>query len=160
MIEIKHLHKKYEKFEAVKDVTLTVQKGSIYGLLGSNGAGKTTLLKIISGIYKQNTGSVYINNQPIYENNELKQRLIFIADHLYFFPNTTIKQAAQFYSHMYEHWNEERFQQLRHVFNIDIKKKVHQLSKGMQRQVSFWLSLSTMPNILILDEPFDAWTPS
>ncbi|WP_062046483.1 ABC transporter ATP-binding protein [Bacillus sp. JCM 19034] len=155
MIEVNHIFKKYEKFEALKDVSLNVRKGSIYGLLGANGAGKTTLLKIISGIYKQNAGTVHINQNPIFENSSLKQRVLFIADHLYFFPNTTIKQAAHFYKHMYEHWNEDRFKELSKVFNISPQKKIQQLSKGMQRQVAFWLSLSTMPDFLILDEPFD-----
>ncbi|MBU8909262.1 ATP-binding cassette domain-containing protein, partial [Desertibacillus haloalkaliphilus] len=127
----------------------------IYGLLGSNGAGKTTLLKMIAGIYKQDSGEILISGEPIFENVQWKQRIIFLADSLFFFPNSTIKQAAQFYKSMYVNWNEERFQSLKDVFNIDVNKKVHRLSKGMQRQVSFWLTLSTMPDILILDEPFD-----
>lgn len=155
MIHVHDLYKQFEKFEAVKGIELHIKKGSIYGLLGSNGAGKTSLLKTIAGIYKPNAGQVLIEDKAIFENIEMKQRLIFLADQLYFFPNTTIKQAARFYSDMYTNWNEERFSKLQEVFKIDITKKIHRLSKGMQRQVAFWLALSTMPDILILDEPFD-----
>jgi ABC-2 type transport system ATP-binding protein len=155
MIEVKNIKKGFDELEAVQGINLHIKKGSIYGLLGSNGAGKTTLLKMIAGIYKQDSGEILISGEPIFENIQWKQRIIFLADSLFFFPNSTIKQAAQFYKSMYVNWNEERFQSLKDVFNIDINKKVHRLSKGMQRQVSFWLTLSTMPDILILDEPFD-----
>ncbi|MBP3951089.1 ABC transporter ATP-binding protein [Bacillus suaedae] len=155
MIHVHDLYKQFENFEAVKGIELHIKKGSIYGLLGSNGAGKTSLLKTIAGIYKPNAGQVLIEDKAIFENIEMKQRVIFLADQLYFFPNTTIKQAARFHSDIYTNWNNERFSRLQEIFNIDINKKVHRLSKGMQRQVAFWLALSTMPDILILDEPFD-----
>ncbi|MFV8827806.1 ABC transporter ATP-binding protein [Alkalihalobacterium sp. APHAB7] len=155
MIEVKKLCKEFEGTEAVKNLNLRISKGSIYGLLGSNGAGKTTLMKMIAGIYKQDSGEVLINGEPIFENVDRKQSVIFLADSLFFFPNTTIKQAADFYKSMYVNWNEERFQRLQEVFPIDVDKKIHRLSKGMQRQVAFWLVLSTMPEVLILDEPLD-----
>lgn len=155
MIEVKNLHKEFEGTEAVKNLNLRISKGSIYGLLGSNGAGKTTLMKMIAGIYKQDSGDVLINGEPIFENVDRKQSVIFLADALFFFPNTTIKQAADFYKSIYVNWNEERFQRLQEVFPIDVNKKIHRLSKGMQRQVAFWLVLSTMPEVLILDEPLD-----
>ncbi|WP_216827596.1 ABC transporter ATP-binding protein [Alkalihalobacterium elongatum] len=155
MIEVKNLRKEFEGTEAVKNLSLRISKGSIYGLLGSNGAGKTTLMKMIAGIYKQDSGDVLIDGEPIFENVSKKQSVIFLADALFFFPNTTIKQAADFYKSMYVNWNEERFQRLREVFPIDVNKKIHRLSKGMQRQVAFWLVLSTMPKVLILDEPLD-----
>ncbi|UNL86655.1 ABC transporter ATP-binding protein [Priestia koreensis] len=155
MIKATNLRKEFEDIEAVKNVTLHVKKGSIYGLLGSNGAGKTTLLKMLCGIYKQDSGTISVMDQSVFENVEVKQKLIFIPDALYFFPQSTIKQMGQFYRSVYADWNEERFQKLRSVFNIDLNKKVHRLSKGMQRQVAFWLTLSAMPDILVLDEPLD-----
>ncbi|OEH86444.1 ABC transporter [Desulfuribacillus stibiiarsenatis] len=155
MIEVVSIKKKFDSMEAVKDVSLHIDKGSIYGLLGSNGAGKTTLLKIIAGIYKQDSGEVLIGGEPIFENVEKKQRTIFLADLLYFFPNATIKQMADFYRSIYTSWNDERFQKLKEAFPIDLNKKIERMSKGMQRQVAFWLTLSAMPDVLILDEPLD-----
>ncbi|YCA42097.1 ABC transporter ATP-binding protein [Bacillus sp. JZ8] len=155
MIKFENVKKEFESVEAVQGVSGTIEKGSIYGLLGSNGAGKTTLMKILAGIYKEDSGSVTVDNQPVFENVELKQKLIFIPDVLYFFPQTTIRQAANFYRDTYTAWNEERFQKLYHVFNISPKKKIQRLSKGMQRQVAFWLTFSAMPDILLMDEPLD-----
>ncbi|TYR80691.1 ABC transporter ATP-binding protein [Priestia megaterium] len=161
MIEITGLCKEFEgeDMEALKQVTLHVKKGSIYGLLGSNGAGKTTLLKTIAGIYKQDQGQVLIDEQPVFENTELKKRIIFLPDALYFFPQSTIKQLANFYRSVYPTWDEERFQKLHEAFPIELHKKVHRMSKGMQRQVAFWLALSAMPDVLILDEPLDGLDP-
>lgn len=155
MIQINHVSKRFGELEAIKDVTFSVTKGSIYGLLGSNGAGKTTLMKMIAGIYKQDKGTITIDGEPIFENIKQKERIIFLPDALYFFPHTTIRQMADFYRHIYPKWSEERFRNMQELFPIDVNKKIHRMSKGMQRQVAFWLAFSTMPDVLILDEPLD-----
>ncbi|MBD8134281.1 ABC transporter ATP-binding protein [Bacillus sp. CFBP 13597] len=159
MIEIKQVSKLYEGKEAIKNVTLVIPKGSIFGLLGSNGAGKTTLLKMLSGNLIQDAGEVLIDGSYVFENREVKNRCFFLPDTPYFLANYTITQMAGFYSHIYSEWNHERFYQLQEVFPIPFQNKIHKLSKGMQRQVAFWLALSTMPEVLILDEPFDGLDP-
>ncbi|SHJ42688.1 ABC transporter ATP-binding protein [Tepidibacter formicigenes] len=159
MIEVKNISKSFEDAHALKNVNLTVNKGSIYGLVGSNGAGKTTLLKLLAGLYKQDRGEIFINNEPIFENINIKSEMVFMPDALYFFPQYTIKEMANFYKSIYSNWNSERFEKLKNVFNIDVKKRINSLSKGMQRQVAFWIALSTMPNIMILDEPVDGLDP-
>ncbi|MDR5658438.1 ABC transporter ATP-binding protein [Serpentinicella sp. ANB-PHB4] len=155
MISVRNLTKKYEGFEAIDSVDLSVKKGSIYGLLGSNGAGKTTLLKTLVGLYKPNTGEVLIDEQPVFENIALKERVIFISDRLYFFSSYTIEDMAKFYKSIYPKWNEQRYRNLKQVFKIDFNRKINRLSKGMMRQVAIWLALSAMPEVLILDEPLD-----
>ncbi|UOQ91633.1 ABC transporter ATP-binding protein [Halobacillus shinanisalinarum] len=155
MIEVKNIIKSFEKEMVVNDVSFHVEKGSIYGLLGSNGAGKTTIMRLISGILKQGAGSIHVFGEEIFENVSVKNRLVFIPDSPYFFPQYTVKQLSRYYREMYSNWNEERYQKLKTVFNLDENKRLHQFSKGMQRQATFWLSLSTMPDVLILDEPFD-----
>ncbi|WP_070121001.1 ABC transporter ATP-binding protein [Bacillus marinisedimentorum] len=159
MIDLKNVTKTFEEEEAVGELNLSVKKGSIYGLLGSNGAGKTTLLKLIAGIYKQESGSITIGGKPVYENSALKERMVFIPDALYFLPQSNVAQMADFYRHFYPNWNEDRFNRLKHVFNIEPDRKIHRLSKGMQRQVAFWLAFSCMPDVLILDEPIDGLDP-
>ncbi len=159
MIHLNRVKKGFKDIEAVEDVTLHVKKGSIYGLLGSNGAGKTTLLRMIAGILKQDTGEISINGNHVYENLEMKNRLFFIPDHPHFFSQYTVKQMAKFYQHTYQNWNQERFTRLGDVFKIDVNKKIQSFSKGMQRQVAFWLAMSTMPDVLILDEPIDGLDP-
>ncbi|MEI5908316.1 ABC transporter ATP-binding protein [Bacillus spongiae] len=159
MIQLNHVSKSFNNEEAVKKITLSVNKGSIYGLLGSNGAGKTTLLKMMAGIYRPNEGEVIIEEQRIYENTTLKEKVIFIPDTLYFLPHASVEQMASYYRRIYPNWNEERYLHLQQIFGIERKQKIHSLSKGMQRQVAFWLSLSSMPLVLLLDEPIDGLDP-
>lgn len=159
MLQVKRINKKFDKEHGVKSLSLSVKKGSIYGLLGSNGAGKTTLLKMIAGIYRSTGGEILINDTAAYENPEIREQVFFIPDALYFYPQATIKQMAEHYKHFYKKWNQERFEELHKVFNIDLNRKVQRLSKGMKRQVAFWLALSTMPEFLILDEPIDGLDP-
>ncbi|KAB8138880.1 ABC transporter ATP-binding protein [Gracilibacillus oryzae] len=159
MIQVQNVNKKFEKDIVLKDISLKVDKGSIYGLLGSNGAGKTTLLKTISGIVKQNSGTVEIERKPVFENIPLKERIIFLPDTLFFFSQYTANQMAKFYQNMYPNWNQNRFVQMQNLLDLDPNKKIHRFSKGMQRQVAFWLALCAMPDYLILDEPFDGLDP-
>ncbi|ENH97165.1 ABC transporter ATP-binding protein [Gracilibacillus halophilus YIM-C55.5] len=159
MIQIQDVHKKFEKDVVLQDISLQIRSGSIYGLLGSNGAGKTTLLKIMSGIIRQNSGHVQIEENDVYENIDLKERMIFIPDVPFFFSHYTVKQMANFYQDIYPNWNQERFEQMRQLLDLEVDRKIHRFSKGMQRQVAFWLALCAMPDYLILDEPFDGLDP-
>jgi ABC-2 type transport system ATP-binding protein len=159
MIEVEQVSKHFEQIEALHDVTMQVRKGSIYGLVGSNGAGKTTLLKILAGLYRQDSGAVRVDAEPIYENNEVKARLVFISDNLYWFLNFTVEDMANFYRSIYSRWDQERYSKLGAAFEIDPRCRLKTLSKGMQRQVAFWLGLSLTPDILILDEPLDGLDP-
>ncbi|CQR47878.1 ABC transporter ATP-binding protein YtrB [Paraliobacillus sp. PM-2] len=155
MIKLTQISKQFEKEKVLDHISFAVEKGSIYGLLGSNGAGKTTLLKIIAGILKQDQGEIGINKQPVYENPNVKQKVMFIPDLPFSFPQYTVKQMAEFYANIYDTWNQERFHKLHTLLGLDLNRKVARFSKGMQRQVAFWLALCTMPDVLILDEPFD-----
>ena len=159
MIEIERVSKRFQETEALKEVSLSVRRGSIYGLVGSNGAGKTTLLKILAGIYKPDSGALTIDSQPVFENFPIKARTVFIPDAPYHFPNFTIRDMAHFHARLYPRWNQARFEKLGEVFNMETKRRIRTLSKGMQRQVSFWLNLSSAPDVLILDEPLDGLDP-
>ncbi|MGJ9384488.1 ABC transporter ATP-binding protein [Salipaludibacillus sp. CF4.18] len=159
MIKAEAVNKKFEDLQAVRDLTLHVKKGSIYGLLGSNGAGKSTFLKIISGVYKPDNGKLTIEDQPIYEQPDTKQTVLFISDQPYFFNLATLKDMADFYAGVYERWNMKRYEQLTKHFRMDPKKRLNRMSKGMQRQAAFILTLATMPDVLVLDEPFDGLDP-
>lgn len=159
MIELNHVGKVFSGKRVVQNMNLRVRKGSICGLLGSNGAGKSTLLKMLAGIITQDEGEIKVNQMPVYENIEVKNQCFYVADTPYFIPHYSIKQMAQFYQGMYANWDEMRFAQLHEVFPFALNQKIHKLSKGMQRQIAFWLALSTKPEVLILDEPFDGLDP-
>jgi len=159
MIHVDNLCKTFDGFRALCGVSLHVKKGSVYGLLGPNGAGKTTLIKHLAGIYMQDSGSFTIDGQKVFENSDIKKRIIYIGDDLYFFPSYSIKDMAKFYKDIYPTWDDERFENLKEVFKIDTSRKVRRLSKGMQKQVAFWLGMCTHPQVLILDEPVDGLDP-
>lgn len=159
MIKMDRVCKSFDGLIAIKDIHLSIQKGSIYGLIGSNGAGKTTLIKLLAGIYLQDQGSVTIDEKPIFENAGLKGRVFFIPDQPYFLPHYTAKQMASFYQSIYPAWSQERFIRLAQSFQLDVNKKLHSFSKGWQRQAAFILALSAKPEFLILDEPMDGMDP-
>ncbi|MCT4617850.1 MAG: ABC transporter ATP-binding protein [Marinisporobacter sp.] len=159
MIEVKSLTKSFQKHKALEDVDLTVNKGSIYGLIGANGSGKTTLIKHLVGIYKQDNGEILINGEKVFENNAVKRTIGYIPDDFYHFPMYSIKNMASFYKKMYPSWNKERYLSLLHAFELDENKRISKLSKGMQKQVAFILTLSIMPEVMILDEPIDGLDP-
>ncbi len=159
MIEVRNLTKNFNGFKVLKDVNLKVNRGSIYGLVGANGAGKTTLIKHMMGIYMQNSGEVLINGERVYENNSIKEKIGYIPDDLYFFPMYSIKDMARFYKRIYPRWNKERYREMINEFQLDENRRMSRLSKGMQKQAAFILTLSTMPDIMILDEPIDGLDP-
>ena len=159
MIEMKHISKRFDRYQALENVNLSIQKGSIYGLIGSNGAGKTTLIKLLAGIYRQDKGDILIDGTPVYENVGLKQKIFYIPDQPFVFSQYTTRQMARFYKSCYPSWNEERFEKLAGLFEVNLQKKIQTFSKGWQRQISFILALSANPEILILDEPMDGLDP-
>lgn len=159
MIKVANISKYFADLEALKEVTLSVNKGSIYGFVGANGAGKTTLLKLLAGIYREDSGSITIDSLPVFENPGVKAKTLFIPDHLYYFGNYTIQDMANYYSRLYPAWNQERFRHLQELFDINVNQRIKTLSKGMRRQVAFWLGFAMMPEVMILDEPLDGLDP-
>lgn len=159
MIEITGLTKHFGPFTALDDLNLHVQNASVYGLVGPNGAGKTTLIKHLTGVFRQDSGTVLIKGEPVFENTQIKSSMVYIPDDLYFFSQYSIRDAAKLYASVYPNWNSERYEALKQVFPLDETKSIARLSKGMQRQAAFWLGISTMPQIMILDEPVDGLDP-
>lgn len=159
LITVKNVVKKFDKFTALNHFNMNVSEGSIYGLVGPNGSGKTTTIKHLIGMYKQDEGEILVNDEKVYDNEKIKSKIAYISDDLYFFHGYSIKDMAKFYSKIYKDFSFEKFNDLQKVFNIDVKRKVNKLSKGMKKQVAFWLTISCNPEIMILDEPIDGLDP-
>ena len=159
MIEIKDAVKRFGSFAALDGVTLTVPQGSVYGLVGPNGAGKSTLIRCLTGIYQADAGTISIDGGNVWENEGLKARTAAIPDDWYYFPQATIRDMCRFRRGFYPGFSMERYEKLKEVFEIDEKRALRRLSKGMQKQAAFWLMLSCMPDYLILDEPVDGLDP-
>ena len=159
MIQVKNVVKRFEGFRALDGLTMTVPKGAVYGLVGPNGAGKSTIIRHLAGIYRQDSGEVLVDGQPVYENNEVKRRMAVIGDDWYYFPQAGIREMAKFYAGMYPQFSWERYEKLKAVFPLDEKLMLRRMSKGMQKQAAFWLTVCCMPEYLILDEPVDGLDP-
>lgn len=159
MIETKKLVKTFDGFKALNELDINVPKGSVYGLVGPNGAGKSTVIRHLAGIYRQDSGHVLIDGQPVYENNAIKSRIAYIPDEIFYYPQASIEDMMRFYKSIYPKFSKERFEKLRASFELDSKRPMRKLSKGMQKQAAFWLALSLCPDIVILDEPVDGLDP-
>lgn len=159
MIQVKELYKSFDSFKALSGLNITVPRGAVYGLVGPNGAGKSTLIRHLAGSYRQDSGEVLIDGQPVFENPAVKQRVAYIPDDVFYFAQSNVRELARFYQGMYPNFDRERFERLREVFGLDDKKPIRKLSKGMQKQAAFWVALSQMPEVVILDEPVDGLDP-
>lgn len=160
MIEVNNVTKRFGDFVALDGLNMHVERGAIYGLVGPNGAGKSTIIRHLSGVYKQDEGTVTIDGQPVYENEKLKQRFTVIPDEIFFFTQANTMDMMKFYKSMYPKFDETLFKKILACFpEINPKKMVRSLSKGMQKQVAFMLSIAARPELMILDEPVDGLDP-
>ena len=159
MIAVNSVVKRFDGFPALDGATLSVPAGSVYGLVGPNGAGKSTIIRHLTGVYRQDSGDIAIDGEDVWENAALKERIAVIPDDWFYFNPATIREMMRFYRGFYPRFSMERYEKLKEVFTIDEKKVIRRLSKGMQKQVAFWLALSCMPDYLILDEPVDGLDP-
>ena len=160
MIEVQAVSKSFDGFKALDGLSMTVPTGAIYGLVGPNGAGKSTILRHITGVYQQDSGLVLVDGQTVYENPAVKEKIADIPDELYYFGSASTRDMARFYKGVYPRFDEKRYETLREVFRtVDEKRPIRRLSKGMQKQVAFWLALCLRPEVLVLDEPVDGLDP-
>ena len=159
MLEAKNVVKTFDGFRALDCLNMTVPKGAVYGLVGPNGAGKSTIIRHLAGIYRQDSGEVLLDGQPVYENPAVKQRMTVIGDDWYYFPQANIREMARFFAGLYPAFSWERYEKLKQVFPLDEKMMLRRMSKGMQKQAAFWLAVCCMPEYLILDEPVDGLDP-
>ncbi len=160
MIQVNNVVKTFDRFRALDGLSMRVERGSIYGLVGPNGAGKSTILRHITGVYRPDSGSVLLDGQPVYENPEAKSRIAAIPDELYYFLSASTRDMMRFYRGIYPRFDDKRYQSLREAFpEVDERQPIRRLSKGMQKQSAFWLTLSCCPEVLVLDEPVDGLDP-
>ena len=159
MIEVKALAKSFDGVKALDGLELTVPRGAVYGLVGPNGAGKSTLMRHVVGIYRQDSGELLIDGEPVYENPKIKARIAYIPDEVAYFTQSTIKDMMRFYKSIYPGFDRERFEKLGRAFELSLSRPLRKMSKGMQKQAAFWLALSCRPDCIILDEPVDGLDP-
>lgn len=159
MIEVKNVTKRFEGSTALADLTCTVKKGSVYGLVGANGAGKSTLMRLIAGVYRPESGEILIEGQSVYENYDIKERIAFVPDDLYFLPGANLKRMAKLQAAGRKRFDGKLLFELANILDLDVKKPIGQFSKGMKRQAATILALATRPDFILFDETFDGLDP-
>ena len=159
MLELKNVTKTFGDFKALDDLTLTVPKGAVYGLVGPNGAGKSTAIRHMTGVYRQDSGEVLLNGKAVYEDVAVKESIGYIPDDIFYYPSATLEDMRRFYKGMYPKFDDALFERLYEIFQLPRKGQMRRFSKGMQKQAAFHLCLCTRPEMLILDEPVDGLDP-
>lgn len=160
MIQVNNVIKEFDGFRALDGVNMHVKKGAIYGLVGPNGAGKSTIIRHLTGVYRQDAGEVFVNGKEVFENRLVKEKIAYIPDELFYFLQADTMEMMRYYEGLYPTFDREMFFILKEYFpTIDLKRNIRRLSKGMQKQVAFWLAICCKPEVLILDEPVDGLDP-
>ena len=159
MLEMKKVTKTFGSFKALDDLTMTVPQGAVYGLVGPNGAGKSTAIRLLTGVYRPDSGTITMEGLPVYENPRVKSVMGYISDDAFYFPSATMEEMRRFYKGMYPKFDDALFRRLQDAFELPKKSPIRRFSKGMQKQAAFHLTLSCRPEVLILDEPVDGLDP-
>ena len=159
MIRIKNVSKSFGKIQAVNQIDLSIQDGLVFGMLGTNGAGKSTLLRMMSGVLKPDSGQIYIDDEPVWDNPKAKAKMFYISDDQFYFPNATPSDLISFYKNYYPDFDVPRFCEFLKNFDLDYNRKVHTFSKGMKKQISILLGICSNAPYLLCDETFDGLDP-
>lgn len=158
-LEMKGVVKCFNGFRALDGLNLTVEKGSVYGLVGPNGAGKTTAIKHFSGVYRQDEGDVLMEGVPVFDDTGCKSRMVCVPDEVYYFTQSGTGDMMNFYRGIYPRFDTELYRNLAEVFPVDERIPMRRLSRGMQKQAAIRLAISARPDLLVLDEPMDGLDP-
>lgn len=159
ILRIEGLCKNYPTF-SLKSVSFGVEHGRIMGFIGRNGAGKTTTLKAIMNLIHYDSGKILAFDKDMTENElENKQKIGFALSELNYYPNKTIRQLMRVTRKFYKDFDEKRFLDVCKLFNLNLDKKLEQLSSGMKVKYSVAVALSHSAELLILDEPTSGLDP-
>ena len=159
MINIHNITKTFGDFTALSDLSMEIPQGAVYGLVGPNGAGKSTAIRLMTGVYRPDSGTITMEGQPVYENPDIKVRIGYIPDEIFYFPSATLEDMRKFYRGFYPKFDDALFEKLYEVFKLPKNSQIRRFSKGMQKQAAFHLCICTRPDMLILDEPVDGLDP-
>ena len=159
VLTLENVCKKYPSF-SLKDVSFSVKPGEIMGFIGRNGAGKTTTLKSIMNLIHYEKGKITAFDKDMSENElENKQRIGFALSELNYYPNRTIRQLMNVTKRFYKNFDDNKFNEVCKLFNLNIDKKLEELSSGMKVKYSVAVALSHKAELLILDEPTSGLDP-
>lgn len=153
ILRIENLTKKYYNKTALVDVSMSVEKGKIYGLLGPNGSGKTTLMKVIAQLHKQSSGQVLINGNPL--TYESKASISYMPTENFLYDSFKVKHAVKFYADMYKDFREDYAMNILEEIKVDPEFRIAKLSSGLNGKLKVALALSRNTDLYMLDEPLN-----
>ena len=151
MIEVKDAVKTFGTTRALDGLSMTVTDGAIYGLVGPNGAGKSTIIRHLTGIYRPDSGEILVDGEAVYENPGKKGLVGVIPDDWYYFPSASLRDMMRFYRGFYPQFDLGRYEKLKEVFALSERMPLRRMSKGMQKQAAFWLTLCCRPQYMMVD---------
>jgi len=154
ILQVKNLNKSFGRKQVLKNFSLHLQEGQVYGLLGKNGEGKTTLIRMVMGIVPVDKGKIlYKGNEIKFNHPHYKKEVGYIPEESIFFSWMTIDELMSFNSSFYPGWNENKAKELLNRFDLEGKLKIKNLSRGMKLKLGLVVALAAEPTLLILDDP-------
>ncbi|MBQ6288144.1 MAG: ABC transporter ATP-binding protein [Clostridia bacterium] len=153
MLESKELTKKYGAKTAVDCVSLSMEPGHIYAMLGPNGSGKTTWMKMAAGLVKPTSGTVFFNGTPV--GIESRKDVAYMSTEPYFYDWMNIEAAGKYYQDFFEDFSMASFLRMLHDMGLNEKDKIRTLSSGMVAKMKIALTLARDAKVYMLDEPFN-----
>ncbi|MBE5766394.1 MAG: ABC transporter ATP-binding protein [Clostridiales bacterium] len=159
MLTVSQIEKNFGKKQALADLSLKLEEGHIFGMLGTNGAGKSTLLRVMSGILRADQGSVLLDDAPVFENPDAKQKICYLSDEPTFLPNATIAEMGRMQAAYYPYFDAAKLRDLCLRFTLPMNERITGFSKGTQKRAQICLGLSLNPRVLLCDETFDGLDP-
>jgi len=163
IIETSQLCKSYKNKQALRGLDLRVPTGSIFGFLGRNGAGKTTTIKTLMGLLRADSGSAHVFGRPVGDADrsaEIRRRIGFVTEDKELYPYMTVEEIIRFTRPLFPKWRPDLERRYLELFELPLKSKIPDLSKGMRSKLMLLLAISRGADLLILDEPTDGLDPA
>lgn len=157
MIELKHIVKKYGSKRALQDVTVSIPRGKVIGLVGENGSGKSTLLKMMAGLLTPNSGSAMFDDQPI--TRRIASHVAYMSDTDDFYTYFNVQQLINFYVSQFEDFDIVKAKEILQFLNVSLNSRIKSLSKGNRGRVKIAVTLAREADVYLLDEPFSGLDP-
>ncbi|AUD63810.1 hypothetical protein BK010_09490 [Tenericutes bacterium MO-XQ] len=159
MIEVKSIYKSFDDHLVLNNLNLTLEKGTIFGLIGINGAGKSTFLRLIMGILKPDQGDILVDGKSVLFHDDIRKNLFYLSDQPPFNHQMTFKDLADLYKVFYP-FQDDTFINILAMFGLNTHQNLSQISKGMKRQGYIALAFASGAKYLLLDEVFDGLDPA
>jgi ABC-2 type transport system ATP-binding protein len=159
VIEIKNLTKHYGKSRGISNVNLTVEQGEIFGFIGPNGAGKSTTIRTLLGLIYPSEGSATIFGKSCIQNPEVRKELGYLPSEVFYYDNMRVIDLLKYSASFYKKDCTKRINELAEIMDLDLKKKIDDLSFGNKKKVGIVQGLLHEPKLIILDEPTSGLDP-